>query len=123
MALVTLSPINGKLKNGVVASGIIPVTGDLGAGADTTVFTPVNPNNFVALVGITFAKTLTAYTFAFKSNGTLLTLDMPANSGLTSALGNGVYIVGQKGQPLVVNCSIALASVLFYVVEAESIGI
>lgn len=93
--------------------------------SDFTIHTPTAGNR-VAVVGLYYAET-SAHTLIWKSGSTtLVTLDMPANSGQIKGLGvgEGALIITAASGALVIQVQTAvIPSLLVYVAEITPAGL
>lgn len=83
------------------------------SGADLTIYTP-DSNKMVLLAGLQYAKNA-AHTLTFKSGSTVLVTFDLAGGGFTQNVGEGLMLIGNVGEALVLSSNAALGSCIAYV--------
>ena len=112
-----------NLRNGSSKSSLIPITVSLDTAADFTVYTPVNADAYVAVLGFLFADA-TASNLTIKSGSTtLVTLELAANTGLYQPVNGDIMLETAIGEALVFNASATMSSILVHVMEISQVSL
>lgn len=88
-------------------------------GSDLTIFTPAT-GNMAAIVGVNYGET-TAHTLTFTSGSDAeVVFEFGANSGISQGIGRELFYVGQPGNAIKIQTSVAITgAMLFYVIESD----
>lgn len=116
-------PLPIRYRAGSILGGVYPVTIVMDTtGVDLTIFDP-GADRFCALVGIQYAEA-DAHNLTIKSGTTVLTTyQMPVNGGLSIPIGAPILSTLAKNSVLAFNTSVAIATILAYVIEYEQLTI
>lgn len=119
----TALPVHFKGAGGNAYLVPVVITMDT-PGADLTIYTPA-ATAYAAIAGMQMVETTGAVALTIKSGSTtLVTLELPASALIDNKVGEGLKIIGAKGEALKFNAATtAPSSILVYILEFEQLYI
>lgn len=116
-----LDPISVGYERGDIRT-ITPIIVAYDTAADFTLYSAV-AGKHIGVLGMQYVEG-DAHNLSFKSGSTtLITYQMAANSGISAKLGGGVMFATNKGEALVMNCDVPVATFIVYVTEFTNLHI
>lgn len=120
MALTEAYRVRAGTQLGNSKTQLIYYTGSLAGATDETIHTP-SAGNYAAIVSILFVEA-TATNLAFISGSdTLVTLELPANAGISKDLSKKPIFIGEESAAIKLNASVGVSSVLIGVMEFSAL--